>query len=133
VTAYWTPADAAELDVLTQALVFDYWEHRRRCEACKPGPCPRYEVWRAHEAECKACRGIAPLTFGPPCAERQRFLDEHHDCARCLPCPDLLAAIAEVVDWREARLLLSRAEALRGHLTVASLETRTDPTRSPTS
>jgi hypothetical protein len=29
------------------------------------------------------------------------------------PCPHLQAAIREVCDWREARILLSRAEALR--------------------
>lgn len=39
-------------------------------------------------------------------------------CARrgepgSLPCPQLQAAIAEVVEWREARALRSRAEALR--------------------
>jgi hypothetical protein len=116
VTAYWTPADAAELDVLVHALAFDYWEHRQRCEACKPGPCPRYEAWRTHEAKCKACRGIAPLTFGPPCVERRRFLDEHRTCARCNPCPHLKKAIAEVIAWRETRVLLSRAQALRAEL-----------------
>ena len=59
------------------------------------------------------CQQLAPLTFGPPCPERRRFLDEHGECVRCLPCAHLQAAIREVVDWREARLLLSTAEALR--------------------
>ena len=115
-TCSWTSADAAELDVLVHALVFDFWAHREQCEACRPEPCQRYAAWLAHEAGCKACQGIAPLTFGPPCAERRRFLDEHRDCPRCLPCPDLKRAISEVVDWRTARQLLSRAEALRAEL-----------------
>ena len=47
---------------------------------------------------------------------------EHRDrCRACLsraepgslPCPHLRTAIKEVVDWRDARALLSRAEALR--------------------
>jgi hypothetical protein len=29
------------------------------------------------------------------------------------PCPHLQAAIREICDWREARILLSRAQALR--------------------
>jgi hypothetical protein len=83
----WTSADAAELDVLVHALTFDYWEHRKRCEACRPEPCARYAAWLEHEGGCRACQGDAPLTFGPPCPERRRFLDEHRDCPRCLPCP----------------------------------------------
>jgi hypothetical protein len=47
--------------------------------------------------------------------------EHRRQCQRCtrrgesgsLPCPHLQAAIAEVVEWRDARLLLSRAEALR--------------------
>ena len=110
----WTDADAAELDVLVHALAFDFWEHRKRCEACQPEPCPRYEAWLEHKAGCKICEGLAPLTFGWDCPWRRRFLEEHHDCVRCLPCPQLVAAIAEVIDWRESRLLLrSRAEYLR--------------------
>jgi hypothetical protein len=72
VALHWTPADAAELDVLVHALVNGYAEHRRRCRAC--------------------------ATSGEPGS---------------LPCPHLQAAIAEVVAWRDARLLLSRAEGLR--------------------
>ena len=109
----WTAADAAELDVLVHALVFDFWEHRKHCEACKPEPCPRYEAWLEHKARCKICEGLAPLTFGWDCPWRHRFLEEHHDCLRCSPCPHLEAAIAEVLEWREARILLSRAEVLR--------------------
>ena len=109
----WTDADQAELDVLVWTLVDRYFEHRELCVACTPGPCPRYEAWLAHEAGCRPCQQLAPLTFGPPCPERRRFLDEHGECVRCLPCAHLQAAIREVVDWREARLLLSTAEALR--------------------
>ena len=109
----WTDADAAELDVAVQTLAFDFWEHRERCEACRPEPCPRLEAWLEHEAGCRICEGLAPLTFGWVCPERRRFLDEHHDCVRCLPCPSLQRAIAEVIDWRELRALRSRAEYLR--------------------
>ena len=68
-SAFWTDADQAELDVLLHALVVDFFEHRKRCGICLAG----------HEA-----------------------------------CPHLKAAIAVVLDWREARVLLSRAQALRG-------------------
>jgi|RhiMethySRZTD1v2_1073278.scaffolds.fasta_scaffold273472_2 hypothetical protein len=112
-TPYWTGADQAELDVLVHALVGGYFEHRERCEACKPEPCARYQAWLAHKADCRVCEGLAPLTFGWSCEYRQRFLVEHRDCVRCLPCPHLQRAIAEVVEWREARLLLSQAQALR--------------------
>ena len=37
-----------------------------------------------------------------------------------MPCPRLQAAIAEVVDWLEARVLLSRAEALRREVEEAT-------------
>jgi hypothetical protein len=110
---WWTPADQAELDVLVWALVSDYETHRQLCRACRPEPCPRYDAWLAHEADCRACQGHAPLTYGPPGVERRRFLDEHRDCVRCSPCPHLQRAIAEVVEWREARMLLSCAEHLR--------------------
>ena len=39
--------------------------------------------------------------------------DKHRRTCRLAPCPHLHDAIREVVDWREARILLSRAEALR--------------------
>ncbi len=44
------------------------------------------------------------------------YFEHRERCARCAgpePCPHVRAAIAEVVDWREARILRSRAEALR--------------------
>jgi hypothetical protein len=111
---YWTAADAAELDVLLHKLTVDYWTHREHCLACKPEPCPELEAWRAHKAACRACEGDAPLDFAPPCTDwRQRRLEHGASCPRCNPCPHLQAAIREVVDWREARGLLSRAEALR--------------------
>jgi hypothetical protein len=59
----WTPADAAELDVLLNALVTAWFKHRPTCDL--------------------------------------------------EPCPHLIEAIAEVMEWREARILLSKAQALR--------------------
>ena len=112
-TSLWTGADQAELDVLLWALADDYQQHRQNCAACQPGPCPRYQAWLEHEAGCQPCQRLAPLTYGPPCPERRRFLDEHGECARCLPCPHVVRAIAEVCDWRTSRLLLSKAEYLR--------------------
>jgi hypothetical protein len=112
-TPYWTDADQAELDVLVHTLTVEFDAHRQKCRACQPGPCERYEAWLAHERDCRICEGLAPLTFGWSCPERTRFLDEHRDCVRCLPCPHLQSAIREVLEWREARLLRSRAEALR--------------------
>ena len=110
----WTAADDAELDVLVHRLVFDYHEHRQRCEACKPEPCPHLERWKRHKAGCRACQGDAPLTFGPPCAQHKLFLEHNRGgCLRCSPCPHLQRAITVVVDWVEARKLLSRAQALR--------------------
>jgi len=45
------------------------------------------------------------------------YVDHRDRCAICLegriPCPHVRRAISEVVDWFEARKLLSRAEALR--------------------
>jgi hypothetical protein len=44
------------------------------------------------------------------------YAEHREHCASCAgpePCPHLQRAIAEVVDWREARILLSRAQALR--------------------
>ena len=107
----WTEADDAQSLVLIRALTFDYCEHRRSCPTCLA--CPELEAWRDHLNQCRACQGEAPLTFGPPCERRRQFL--HHDKARCscLPCPHVVAAVREVVDWHEARPLLSHAEALR--------------------
>jgi hypothetical protein len=109
----WTDADAAELDVLVHALTFDFWKHREKCEACRPEPCPKLEAWHDHKRFCLICWGHAPLAYGATCEWRQRWLDEHRGCVRCNPCPHLQAAIAEALEWREARILLSRAEALR--------------------
>jgi hypothetical protein len=44
---------------------------------------------------------------------KESFIGHGQTCPRCNPCPHLQAAIREVCDWREARLLLSRAEVLR--------------------
>jgi hypothetical protein len=112
-SVFWGPADAAELDVLVYGLVDWYFAHREACEACSPDPCRRYAAWLAHVDQCRICEGRAPLTFGWTCPERRRFLDEHRDCVRCAPCPHLQRAIAVVVEWRDVRVLLTRAEALR--------------------
>lgn len=120
-TAQWTAADGAELDVLLYVLARDFWEHRKHCRACNPGPCPELEAWKAHKADCRACQGNAPLTFGAPCADwRERRLTHGRTCARCSLCPHLQAAIAEVVEWFEARKLLSRAQHLRAQLEAAA-------------
>ena len=114
VNGAWTAAEDAELDVLVYVLVDAFWEHREHCADCKPGPCPEYEAWRTHEASCGACEGSAPLTFGPPCRDwRERRLEHGRTCPRCNPCAHLKTAIREVGEWREARILLSRAQALR--------------------
>jgi hypothetical protein len=46
-----------------------------------------------------------------------RYFEHRPRCASCAagdpPCPHLREAIEAVVDWREARALLSRAEYLR--------------------
>jgi len=108
----WTAADQAELDVLLHELTTGYAEHREKCDACQP--CGDYAAWKEHETACRACQGDAPLTFGPPCYRRDQWLEHNRrGCARCLPCPSLQAAVRVVVGWREARMLLSNAEALR--------------------
>jgi hypothetical protein len=49
------------------------------------------------------------------------YFEHRHACRACvpnamLPCPHVQRAIAVVVDWRDARWLLSRAEALRARV-----------------
>jgi hypothetical protein len=110
---WWTPADAAEHDVLLFELARCYFAHRECCEACRPGDCPAYVEWREHLDDCPACRGNAPLTFGPPCARRKQMIEHGNGCPRCNPCPALRKAIEAVLEWREARELQSRAEWLR--------------------
>lgn len=39
--------------------------------------------------------------------------DRHRRTCKERPCPHLIESIAEVVDWREARMLLTKAQALR--------------------
>lgn len=115
-TAGWTTADAAELDALLHRLVGDYWRHRESCRACRRDPCPHLVAWREHERGCRACQGAAPLSHptSDACRARRRAFVEHGDsCPRCNPCPHLRQAISAVLDWREARMLLSRAEDLR--------------------
>jgi hypothetical protein len=60
-----------------------------------------YLVWELvggyfeHRERCRACRP---------------------DARPSIPCPHLRVAISEVLDWRAARVLLSRAQALRAEL-----------------
>lgn len=110
---HWTPADAAELDVLVYELARGQEYHREHCPACQPGDCPEYVDWRRHLEGCKACQGDAPLTYGPPCPRRAEFVAHGDACVRCNPCPSIRRAIEAVVEWREARDLRSRAESLR--------------------
>lgn len=112
----WTPADAAELDVLVFELARGYDEHRKRCPACLPGDCPEYVAWREHLDLCPGCRGDAPLTYGPPCPRRREMIEHGNSCPSCNPCPALRKAIEAVLEWREARGLRSRAEWLRAEL-----------------
>lgn len=109
----WTAADAAELDCLVYELTRGYMEHREHCAECQPGDCPVLMAWREHLDACLACRGDAPLTFGPPCDRKAEFIAHGEICKRCNPCPALRKAIEAVVEWREARELRSRAEWLR--------------------
>ena len=111
--SWWTEADQAELDCLVWELSRCYFDHRKRCEACRPEPCPTYLAWRGHLARCPGCRGDAPLSF-PACpGKRAEFVAHGETCRRCNPCPALLAAIEVVGEWREARELVSRSESLR--------------------
>ena len=74
-----TAADEAELDVLVHALAFDYWEHRKTCEACRcanirgvhisrtggdisPDPCPS---WR-RGSPTRTGVGLASTTHRSP-------------------------------------------------------------------
>jgi hypothetical protein len=110
---WWTEADSAELDVLVWELSRRFAEHRELCEACSPHPCPVLAEWRRHLAVCAGCRGDYPLS-ARRCEQRYRaFVDHGATCKRCNPCPALRKAIAVVVEWRELRELLSRAEHLR--------------------
>ena len=112
----WTAADAAELDVLTHELVRSYWQHRELCEACNPEPCKVLAAYQAHEAGCLNCKnGVTFETsfYGPPCWIRLHWLSHGDGCKKCNPCPHVKKAIAAVLDWRQARELLSRAEELR--------------------
>lgn len=117
---FWTEADQAELDVLVWALAGGHAEHRKWCRVCLPEPCPEYEAWIHHEAGCQACQGGAPLAFGPPCERHSAFVKHGQECPRCNPCPHLREATDVVSSWLEARVLLSRAEALRAQLRGAS-------------
>ena len=121
---HWTEADAAELDVLVHELARGHGDHRERCAACQRGGCPALGAWREHLDDCRACRGDAPLTPGQPCHRHREFVDRGDGCVRCNRCPHLAEAIGVVVGWREARILRSRAEALRIEQTIAAATRR---------
>jgi hypothetical protein len=108
---YWTAADSAELDVLTYALVGRLSEHRERCDACQP--CSELASWRRHLEVCKACQHEAPLTYGGPCRRHAEFVAHGDKCSRCIPCPAVTKMIGVVVEWRDWRVLRSKAEWLR--------------------
>jgi hypothetical protein len=109
--AFWTPADSAELDVLAYELAGHVTEHRAHCAACQP--CPEYDDWRRHLDDCRACRGDAPLIFGPPCPRRAQFVAHGDACRRYNPCPTLTNLAEIAVDWRDGRVLKSKAAWLR--------------------
>ena len=111
--SFWTAADAAELDILVHEAVRLAEEHRARCEACKPGDCPEYVAWRQHLEVCAACRGDAPITYGPPCSSHAQFVAHGDSCPCCNPCPTLTRLVEIVIDWRDGRVLRSKAEWLR--------------------
>jgi hypothetical protein len=110
--AYWTAADAAEADVMAYELArHGAAEHRATCAACRP--CPIYEDWRAHLALCRRCQDDAPVTFGGPCERRAEFIAHGHSCLPCNPCRTLTKLAEIAVDWRDRRVLRSKAEWLR--------------------
>ena len=79
-------------------------------------------AYRAHRAECWKCtNGVKVATdyYGEPCSIYLHFIAHGDGCKRCNPCPVVRRAIAIVFDWRDARSLLSRAEALRIDQTIA--------------
>jgi hypothetical protein len=110
---WWTDADQAELDLLLHELTVGYDAHRARCSACQPGDCPVFVAWREHLTVCLECLGDEPLTHGPPCPRKRRFIDHGRDCARCNVCPSVSLAVELVLQWRVGRELRSRAAWLR--------------------
>jgi hypothetical protein len=108
---YWTAADAAELDVLVYELARRSTEHRDHCEACRP--CPEYEDWRRHLDGCRRCQDEAPLTYGGPCSRRAQMVAHGNACPSCNPCPTLTKLAEIAVDWRDGRVLKSKAAWLR--------------------
>jgi hypothetical protein len=78
---WWTPADRAELNVITRELVDAVFPHRERCQVCLLG---------------------------------------------LRPCPQVQRAITLVIEWREARILLSRALWERSRQSLAEFELELD-------
>jgi hypothetical protein len=116
---YWTPADAAELDLLARELMVGIAAHRDKCATCRAlqaGPC--------RERQRIAAEGLPydlqPLAAPPGfLADLRLRLREHEErCATCAllepgHCAAVDAAIAVVFEWRQRRGLLTRAQVLR--------------------
>lgn len=107
----WTEADGAELDVAIYELVRCFDRHRQTCPHYQP--CETLARYRVHRETCLVCEGLAPLNHGARCAVHDLFIAHADGCVQCTPCPHIKEAIAAVLDWREARILLSRAHHLR--------------------
>jgi hypothetical protein len=116
---YWTPADAAELEMLVRELMEGTAAHPDRCPTCqalRAGPCPERQriaaEWRPYDLQPLA----APPGF---LADLRRRLTGHEErCATCAllepgHCAAVDAAIAVVFEWRQLRGLLTRAQVLR--------------------
>lgn len=113
---WWTPADAAEFDVLIYEVARGMDEHRQKCDACNPEPCPVLASYREHRATCWKCSNsikVATKIYGEPCPHYAEFISHGGACARCKPCPGMTRAITLVAEWRHVRALASRAEWLR--------------------
>lgn len=107
----WSAADSAELDVLLHEIVTRFDEHRRTCPHHQP--CEILAAYRRHKETCLCCQGDYPLTHGWQCSARDAFIEHGAGCAACNVCPHIKLAIAAVMDWREGRILRSKAEELR--------------------
>lgn len=120
---WWTAADSAELDVLVHELSKGAEQHRASCAACKPEPCAFLTSYLEHRETCWKCENsikLATATYGEPCPRYAEFVAHSDACARCNPCPGMTKAIKIVVEWRDGRALLSRAESLRRALEEAA-------------
>jgi hypothetical protein len=125
---YWTPADSAELDVLVYELARGHAIHRERCAACKPEPCPALANYLEHRETCRNCEHgikVRTATYGDPCPRYLQHVAHGDGCPRCNPCVHVRNAIEEIVEWRELRVLRSKAAWLRR----LELEREREPSR----